>query len=51
MKRLQYIHDLEGRSAAAQATVKELQGEVERLAGQQAALSEAVEARKGQVGV
>jgi hypothetical protein len=49
MKRLQYIHDLEGRSAAASATAKELQGEVDRLAAQQAALTEAVDARKAQV--
>ncbi|WIA19924.1 hypothetical protein OEZ85_005814 [Tetradesmus obliquus] len=48
MKRLQYIHDLEGRSAAASATVKELQGEVDRMAAQQAALSETVDARKAQ---
>jgi hypothetical protein len=49
MKRLQYIHDLEGRSAAASATAKELQGELDRLAHQQVALSETVEARKAQV--
>jgi hypothetical protein len=49
MKRLQYIHDLEGRSSAASATVKELQGQVDRLAHQQAALTETVETRKAQV--
>lgn len=51
MKRLQYIHDLENRSAATSATVKELQAEVERLQEQQAGLAESVEARKVQVGL
>lgn len=49
MKRLQYIHDLENRSAATTATVKELQTEVQRLQERQTALADSVEARKTQV--
>lgn len=50
MKRLQYIHDLENRSAATSATLKELLAEVQQLQEQQAGLAETVEARKAQVG-
>eukprot|EP00878_Enallax_costatus_P037342 GHUV01042167.1.p2 GENE.GHUV01042167.1~~GHUV01042167.1.p2 ORF type:complete len:173 (+),score=47.48 GHUV01042167.1:1221-1739(+) len=49
MKRLQYIHDLENRSAATSATVKEIQAEVQRLQEQHTGLAEAVEQRKAQV--
>lgn len=49
MKRLQYIHDLENRSATAVAKMKELQAEVDEMTRQQEELTSAVESQKAQV--
>eukprot|EP00879_Flechtneria_rotunda_P004732 GHRR01005000.1.p1 GENE.GHRR01005000.1~~GHRR01005000.1.p1 ORF type:complete len:329 (+),score=139.59 GHRR01005000.1:63-989(+) len=49
MKRLQYIHDLENKAAAAVASVKEIKAQLVHMQQQHQTLAETMQARKGQV--